>query len=244
MNKVIEQTDRFIVVEDIPSGMTPEQLMPPQQVPTDREGGLAFICSVYPMALISPEYPWEGLKRHYEIPAPPADDGYSVLIVHNSFQNIMDTSVPDAHQYISRIIPAWIVKDTLVQHWGGDIVVMEGMEGGAPGIGGIAKMRPTDAELAKLHRQQNYYLQALIQEAMNYHQTDEPKKITARHRRALRWMKMDDPEIYPWYTPLTPQEHRKCPACGGSIPATATRCKHCKEDVGPKPKVAGALKAA
>lgn len=196
-----------------------------------------YVLSVVPWDLESQVFFHGAGRTTYSIPAAPPD-GYQVIPVYDSSTLILDQTraedeiATDGHGYTVRSIKSRTIVDDLLQHWSGDHI--SNKAGHRIGVTEISKPTPTDEELRKIRAQQVACFRWMVEQADAYHVKGLPQRITAEHRRALAYLRAEDPTKHPWFVEIgrtTADIPGGCPACSSAVPSTAYVCPTCRLNI-------------
>lgn len=199
--------------------------------PIDQRYTRNHVClvSIWPARLGPTMRKHNGLT-HYVMEAAPRGS-YSKLVVYDTQQAIVVPLGADekGNEIIGRDIPARVVADDLVAHWGGDMLGAK--QGHRAGIGIIAGDEPTPVELKALRDTQNALFNYLITDAMGKHISGEGVNISDTHRLAAKEMLDKGANRLPWFPTTDFAEVKDCIACGTQIEAKAKICPNCRENI-------------
>lgn len=151
--------------------------------------------------------------------------GYSALVITDSFQWILDITETKKHNYIPAPIPARQIAEATVAEW------TSGLASGA-GRAGIGVWDPDNGFalaqfVAQLRAGQEIYFRELVMAAdISFARTGQ-KEISDLMRLGADWLGVDRD----WNKSIEEVIQKRCPACTKKIPQEALRCQGCHTDL-------------
>jgi hypothetical protein len=151
--------------------------------------------------------------------------GYSALVITDSFQWILDITETKKHSMIPAPIPARQIAEATVAEW------TSGLASGA-GRAGIGVWNPHDGFdlnqfVAQLRAGQEIYFRELVMAAdISFARTGQ-KEISDLMRMAAEWLGVDRE----WNKAIEEVIQKRCPACTTKIPQESLRCLRCQTDL-------------
>ena len=119
-------------------------------------------------------------------------------------------------------------SQAMVQDWKTSVkgMVRVAQVPGAMGIGIYNPSRPVKDQVKELWHSQTLLANAAVDEANNFHYTNDGSRIAQSHRALARWAGKTNLEC-PWLAPVVSRPTKECGACRRVIFADALVCEHC-----------------
>ena len=196
--------------------------------------GYVTLCSIWPERLTSQCFHHGGAGRKFYTIPPGSATEPSYLLLQNTYDIVLVQEGMDKG-YAEKVIRADQIAVDLIMYWTGD---HPANVRGKKGVGVIkgkmvdGKVRATPEEITALKKQQDGFLQFLVDRADDFWMKGDRGKIQKEHKLAVRYLGLDE-KSHLWIND-TIQKHVNCPWCGDRVPIEAIVCKTgCRRDIAP-----------